>query len=138
MEPTQSGQLGTMINTQPSPQQLPDPNVASLVPQQGGQLMDVNVAKAALGTATHLQSFLLPQKKGDAKPAEEGSIDPQNAPGDVSAPKDEEKADKGMEERLMKQIDQLKEQITNNHQSDEISRIRQELTDLLKDDGEQK
>lgn len=131
-------QLGTMINTQPSPQALPDANVASLVPQQ----TNAEQAKATLGNATFLQSLLLP-KKETSQPSEgtavkDTSMEPQNAPQDTETPK-ENKGESGMEERLMKQIDTLKEQITSNHQQDEISKIREELTKLLsEEDGQEK
>lgn len=138
-----------MISTQASPQALPDPNVASLVPAQAqpqqGQspAMDANASKAAMGNATYLASFLLPKKKDggskqDDKPADATDTPgkPQDAPGEEK-PENKDSGSSGMEERLMRQIDELKGQITNNHQSDEINRIRQELTDLLKEDGEQ-
>lgn len=146
MEPNQSGQLGTMINTQPSQQALPDPNVASLVPQQSqaqqasSPQMDVNTAKSAMGNATYLASFLLPKKKGDT-PQQPGNSDAsigQQKPSEAPESPKEDKDESGIEARLTKQIDELKDQITNTHQLDEISRIRQELTDLLKEDGGQK
>lgn len=141
MEPSQSGQLGTMINTQPSQQALPDPNVASLVPQasQQGQ-MSPDVAKATMGNATFLASHLLPKKdasQSDGKQPGDGSTAPSEPQGDTESKK-ETSDEPGIETRLTKQIDELKEQITNNHQLDEISAIRKELTDLLKEDGGQK
>lgn len=137
MEPNQSEQLGTLINTQPSQQALPDQNVASLVPQQSAST-GAEQAKATLGNATFLQSLLLPKKEDtqqDSKQSEGDSTEPQNAPQDTETPK-EEKDESGLETRLTKQIDTLSQQITNQHQSDEIARIRQELTELLKDDGQ--
>lgn len=131
-------QLGTMINTQPSPQQLPDPNVASLVPQAGAP-NPADQAKATLGNATFLQSLLLPKKdeQSEGKQPVDGSTEPHNATQDTETPQ-EDKVESGMEERLMKQIDTLKEQIQNNHQQDEISKIKEELTRLLsEDDGGQ-
>ncbi len=137
-----SNQTGLLINTQPAPQQLPDPNAASLVtPQQQGS-MSPDQSFAALGFATHVSNQALMAEHGvqsgeQTKQSEDNSTSPQNVPGDTESPK-EDKKESGMEERLMKQIDDLKSQITNNHQSDEISRIRQELTDLLKEDGQEK
>lgn len=144
--------LGQMINTQPSQQAFPDPNVASLVPAQGQpqtaqpqqegmpqQPMTADIAKAALGNATYLASFLLPKKKGDTatKPPEDTSTEPKTPP-QATEPQKDDKTESGLETRLTGQINDLKDQITNTHQLDEISRIRQELTDLLKEDGGQK
>lgn len=135
MQPDSTGQ---MINTQPSPQQLPDPNVASLVPTQGSQ-MSPDQSMAALAFATHISSKALMAEHGVQSGQPDGATAPQDAPEDTQPAPAEEKAESGMEARLIKQIDTLKEQITNNHQSDEIARIRQELTDLIKEDhGEQK
>lgn len=136
MEPNQSDQLGTMINTQPSQQALPDQNVASLVPSPSA---NADNAKATLGNATFLQSLLLPKKEdanqqGDKQPSDT-SEEVQNPSQDTETPK-EEKDESGLETRLTKQIDTLSQQITNQHQSDEIARIRQELNELLKDDGQ--
>ncbi len=129
-----------MINTQASPQALPDPNVASLVPAQDGQSqqqpMNADDAKAALGNASFLQRFLLPQKKGDetvqdvSKPSEDDSAEGKTAPADAPEPKKEEADESEVETRLTKQIDELKGQIKDIRQQHEIDKISQEVGEL--------
>lgn len=64
MQP-QTQATGQLINTQPTPQGQPDPNVASLVPDP---TQGANQAKANLGLVTTMQDHLMKYKASQNQP----------------------------------------------------------------------
>lgn len=93
-------------------------------PQQSQAQMNPDDAKAALGIATHLQSFLMPQgQQGPQTPAQDPN---QGAPTNQTNQTDVKGEMQGLETRLMDELQTLKAEMKNQGDG------KQELADLKK------
>lgn len=99
---------------------------SNAIPEDGG--MNPDDAAAALGFATTLAQQMLPQEE---------SVDNAEVAGEEEMLQEEEEPDTGMEERLMEEIDKLREEIGQDDMQKEIRSIKKELEELTKEEHEE-
>lgn len=144
--PPQSQPTGTLLNTQPAPQQLPDPNGAVSLSQPQGQ----QPISSKLGTALGFATNLLHQHLAATSPKKPSTNDQQNSqngqkqgdqeakPEDKTEPKEEPKEDVGkkmsdLELSLTEKLDSIRKELKGDHKR-EVDALKKQIEDALKDE----
>ncbi len=100
-------------------------------PQQSQPNITPEDAKAGMGIATHLQSFLLPQGQ-QSSPSTPQQAPSQGAPTNQENPTDVKAEISGLESRLMDELDTLKSQMkTQGDSNKELEDLKKEIEKVL-------
>lgn len=103
------------------------------MPPQQSQQISPEDAKAGLGIATHLQSFLLPQKGGQTPVNNQPAQDPtQGAPSNQETGTDVKAEMSGLESRLMDELQTLRAEMkTQGDGKAELENLKKQIEQIL-------